>query len=284
MNIQSSKDIWQQALSKHPNPYAVVLALSGGDDSRATYFAAKAIGIPITHILHIDTGTGIPQTTEWVRWFSTEYVKLPYIEGSAGDRYKKRVLTKGFPGRGRKAHEIMFHLLKGNILTRELSAHIRQRRRNRIIFLLNGARLSESANRAKNFASTPVRPDAAGSSNVWVNLLQHWTKDDCHSICLDNKAPRNPVAKQLCRSGECMCGTMQSHQSRVEAATVYPEWGKKLDLLESEVTKKFPWGWGDDIPKSWANEKAGQLRLFSHDSMQPMCSSCLASDSPEVTL
>ena len=271
--LDSSRAVWNEAVSRY-QPYAIVLALSGGNDSRATYYAAKALNIPITHILHIDTGTGIPQTTEWVRWFATEYADLPYLEGSAGDTFRKRVLNHGFIGKGRQAHAIAFHLLKRDVLTSELSRGIRQGKRNRSIFLLNGARLAESDNRAKNFADTPIRPDKKGSSNIWVNLLQYWSKQHCQDICADNKAPQNPVSKELCRSGECMCGTMQSQQERAEAAAIFPEWGRKLDALEAEVKEAgFPWGWGDPVPKGWAAEKAGQLRLFDQD-FQPMCSSC----------
>jgi 3'-phosphoadenosine 5'-phosphosulfate sulfotransferase (PAPS reductase)/FAD synthetase len=227
--------------------------------------------------MHVHTGTGIQQTTDWVRWFATEYAQLPYLEGTAGDAYRNRVLSHGFPGMGRQAHSIMFHLLKHRVLTRVL-AGIRQRKRGRKILILNGARLSESDNRAKNFADTPIRPDRPGSSNVWVNLLQHWSKADCQDICLDNKAPQNPVAKEICRSGECMCGTMQSQQAREEAAALYPEWGAQLDALEKEVKAVgFPWGWGEQIPQDWAREKAGQMRLFDQD-FQPMCTSCTRVD------
>ncbi|MEM6839569.1 MAG: phosphoadenosine phosphosulfate reductase family protein [Cyanobacteria bacterium P01_C01_bin.120] len=273
--LESSKEIWKSALSQY-TPYAVVLALSGGDDSRATYYAAKALDIPVTHVVHIHTGTGIQQTTDWVRWFANEYAQLPYLEGSAGDRFEKRVLKHGFIGRGRSAHAIAFHLLKRDVLTSVLSK-IRQRKRGRKILILNGARLAESDNRAKNFANTPIRPDKKGSSNIWVNLLQHWTKADCQNICSDNKAPQNPVARELCRSGECMCGTMQSLQAREEAAALYPEWGDWLTDLERRVIKAgFPWRWADPVPKCWAAEKAGQMRLFDSETFQPMCTSCNA--------
>ena len=45
----------------------------------------------------------------------------------------------------------------------------------------------------------------------------------------------NPVAIELCRSGECMCGTMQTQAERREASAIYPEWGSWLSELEREV-------------------------------------------------
>lgn len=269
--IESSKQIWSQALEQY-QPYAVLLALSGGNDSRAAYYSAKALGIKLDGILHCRTGTGIEQTTDWVKWFAQDYARLPLILGDAGNTYERRVLSHGFPGLGRQAHSIMFHLLKRDAYTAAISREVRQRRRNRTVFLINGARLAESDNRAKNFANCPVRPDKVGSSNVWVNLLQHWSKDDCQAICDENRAPQNPVAQQLCRSGECMCGSMQPQSARIEASAIYPEWGQWLDDLERRVTERFPWRWGQQAPQQWAAEKAGQMRLFDY---QPMCSDCV---------
>lgn len=280
--LDSTRRIWEDAQRQYPNPFAIVLALSGGNDSRATYYAAKALGINITHILHIRTGTGIQQTTDWVRWFANDYAKLPYLEGDAKDRFERRVLGHGFIGRGLDAHAIAFHLLKRDVLTATL-ATIRQRKRNRPILILNGARQSESLNRGKNLTQA-IRPDTPGSSNVWVNLLQHWDKPHCTSICEAHNAPQNPVARELCRSGECMCGTTQEPAARAEASVLYPEWGAWLDDLEQRVMARFPWGWGQPIPKSWSAEKAGQLRLFGATDFQPMCTSCTAQEATHDAL
>lgn len=271
--IGSSRAIWEQALKTHGEPYAKVLALSGGNDSRAAYYAAKELGIEIDYILHVRTGTGIQETTDWVRWFATEHAEIPYIEADAGDTYERWVLEHGFFGLGREAHAMTFHLLKRDQYVSALSREIRQRKRNRKIFLINGARIAESENRRKNL-NQPVRPDKRGSNNIWVNLCHYWEKQHCVDVCEDNHAPQNPVARELCRSGECLCGSYQPKEDRIEAATLYPEWGAWLDDLERRVQEKFPWGWGDRIPKSWSAEKAGQLSLFTADH-QPMCSTCL---------
>lgn len=268
--LLQSQEIAQEAISAY-NPYAVVLAMSGGDDSMATYYVAKTLGIKIDFILHVNTRTGIQQTTEFVRQFA-QSEGIPYIEGDAGTAYRDYVLRKGFFGRGKKAHEFSYHVLKKDPLRRAISANIRQKTRGRNVLLLNGVRIEESDNRAKSFTNKVIRPDNP-KSNIWVNLIHYWSKVQRDDFLAECKAVRNPVTKELCRSGECMCGTMQSQQAREEAAFFFPEWGKELDELEKEVSKKFPWKWGEEIPKDWQLEKQGQLRLFDRD-FQPVCTGC----------
>jgi len=182
------------------------------------------------------------------------------------------VLRKGFFGRGRTAHSYAYHLLKADQFRRAISYNIRKRRRNRPVLLLNGVRNDESDNRKYNMTKT-INIDPSAKNNIWVNIIHHWTKPQCLDFLEDCSIKRNPVTETLCRSGECMCGTMQSDEDRKEASFFYPEWGKWLDDLESEVIKKFPWRWGEDAPEWWKQEKQGQLPMFPN--FQPMCQSCL---------
>lgn len=245
-------------------PYAIVVAISGGDDSLTTYYLAKALGVKIDAILHINTRTGIPQTTQFVRELA-EKDGIKYLEGDAGTTYENHVLNHGFFGRGFIAHTYTYRLLKSQYLRKELSK-IRQHKRNRNILILSGARITESLNRAKNLDNS-YRKDGA---NIWVNLIHWWTKSDCMDFLADNKICRNPVSIELCRSGECMCGTMQSQQARLEASILFPEWGQWLDDLERRVMLKFPWAWGENMPKKIVLTNQGNQSKF-----QPMCSSCL---------
>jgi tRNA(Ile)-lysidine synthase TilS/MesJ len=66
--IESSKEIIERAISEI-NPYAIVSMVSGGKDSLAAYLVAKELAVPVSHIMHGVTGTGIAQTTEFVRQF-----------------------------------------------------------------------------------------------------------------------------------------------------------------------------------------------------------------------
>lgn len=283
--LENSREIWEQAIAQHP-PYAVVLCLSGGNDSAATLAAAMMLGIRIDYVLHVNTRTGIPQTTEWVRWLVTEHLKLPYIEADAGSSYEDYVRRKGFFGVGtggtNSAHTFAYHLLKKEHLEKSLSRHIRQGKRGRNILLLNGARIAESQNRADNFSGQPIRAGrikkdgTPANRNFWVNLLHYWSKEDCTAARNECGLPCNPVARELCRSGECMCGTTQGKQARAEASALFPKWGEWLDSLEADVMQRFPWGWGESVPQGWIPPKIGSQLSFD---FQPMCSSCRGSAS-----
>ena len=273
--LESSQEIYCRAASEYP-PYAVVLALSGGSDSLTTYYVAKKLGIKIDFILHVNTRTGIKETTEFVRSFA-ESTGIPYIEADAKDTYENYVMRKGFYGRGEEAHAFAYHTLKRQHIATALSKNIRHGCKGRNILLLNGARVVESENRAKNFANKEIRRSQKNSPNIWVNLIYHWSKTQCADLLSGCNAPCNPMSSELCRSGECQCGAMQSQQLRQEASILFPEWGKWLDDLERKVMQIFPWGWGQPIPKGWQFKRQGQLRLFARDDFQPMCSSCVKS-------
>lgn len=267
--IKGSKEIYDQAMVEF-KPYAVCLALSGGDDSLAAYEVTKALDISIDFIIHINTRTGIAETTEYVR-NCAGCSGCKYLEGDAKDKYEKYVLRKGFFGRGKKSHTYAYHLLKQDQIRSVISKHIRQRKHNRSVLLLNGARKQESTNRKHNLTNI-FNADKSSKNNIWVNLIHEWSKAECMQFLVDQKAKRNPVSEILHRSGECMCGTMQSQEARKEATFWFPEWGQWLDGLEKRVLEKgFYWRWGENIPKSFAEKKKGQLDMFDY---LPMCQDC----------
>ena len=107
----------------------------------------------------------------------------------------------------------------------------------------------------------------AGSIDVDLWVKSPGDEAVGYSRKYSRSTPINPVAVQLCRSGECMCGTMQSKQERAEAATLYPEWGNWLTCLEREAMELHGYGWGDQFPKA---RDVGQGDLF-----QPMCKDCM---------
>ncbi len=258
--IQSSADIISNAVDLIKPDY-IVSMVSGGKDSAASHEIAKCLGLKIDLIIHGYTRTGIPQTTQFVKdHYGNQGPDLAIAD--AGSAYEDYVLRKGFFGKGISAHGFSYRILKAGPFRKVISAKIRQRKRNVKIMLLNGARKDESANRQAHLQV--MRADPAAPGNVWVNIIHDWSQEDRDKFLEKQNVCINPVATQLCRSGECMCGTMQTQGERLEAASIYPEWGTWLDDLESEVISRHGFGWGVNFKR-----KNKPIQTF-----QPMCTDC----------
>ena len=239
--------------------------LSGGDDSLTSLHVALTLDIKIDFVIHGNTRTGIQETTNFVRT-AVEHLGLHYLEADAGDSYLRYLNRKGFFGVGLGSHAVAYHLLKQDHFERVVSQHIRQRRRGVRIMFLTGMRRDESANRQKRMITactvTKRRPN-----DMWTALILNWSKPECLEFLNGNSICRNPVSVNLCRSGECMCGTMQSKGDRAEASYYYPEWGKQLDELEKKIKAIHGFGWGVKMPS-----KANPAKT---DLFQPMCVGCI---------
>lgn len=261
--ILHSKEIIEKAIADF-KPNAIVMMFSGGDDSLTCYHVARDLNIKFDFTIHGNTRTGIPDTTEFAIK-ETEKLGDKLLMADAGSSYENYVMRKGFFGKGLGAHAFTYHILKQDHFERVVSHNIRQRRRGVKILFINGARRQESANRLITMAS-PYKVTQRRPNDMWVNLINEFTKEDCKDYLEGNCIERNPVSVNLCRSGECMCGTMQSTGDRVEAGYFYPKWKAWLDELEKKVIDKHGWGWNDNKPKP------GSLKQL--DMFQPMCTGC----------
>lgn len=262
MKIAESAAIVREAIERF-SPTHIVSMVSGGKDSAASDAVAREIGVKIDLVIHGNTRCGIPQTSEFVR---EHYGKMgEFCEADAGTAYEDYVLRKGFFGKGIGAHGFSYRVLKATPFRKAVSKHIRRGRRDVRVLLLNGARKDESENRKKHLQT--YRRDPAQKGNIWCNIIHDWTQEDRDRYLKSRAVPINPVAVQLCRSGECMCGTMQTMGERLEAAVLYPEWGRWLDDLEAEARRLHGFGWGETFPKP---RDTRQCELF-----QPMCKDCV---------
>lgn len=261
-----------ERMVKEYRPTHVIGTVSGGRDSAAEVEFARELGIKIDLLLHCRTGTGIQQTTDHVVDY---YGNLgpDFVMADAGTAYEEYVMRKGFFGVGRSAHNYSYRVLKATPMRKAISREIRQGKRDIRILLLNGARALESDNRQKNLPE--ARRDPASPGNIWCNIIHDWTTEDRDRYLRLRETPINPVAVQLCRSGECMCGTMQNRQMRSEAAVIYPEWGAQLDDLERRARAKHGWGWGESMPKPSDNR---QFEMF-----QPLCIGCARDNQRDAT-
>lgn len=264
-----SRSILLEAMERF-SPTHIVSMVSGGYDSAASDQVARELGVNINFVMHGNTRCGIPETTEFVR--ATYGALGDYVEADAGTAYEDYVLRKGFFGKGVAAHGFSYRVLKATPFRKAISRHIRQGRRDVRVLLINGARKDESENRQKRLEV--FRQDPASPGNIWVNLIHNWSAQERIDYLRSRCTPINPVATELCRSGECMCGTMQTEQERSEAAFIYPEWGKWLSSLEAEARARHGFGWGEPFPKP---RDARQADLF-----QPMCKDCVREPPPAL--
>ncbi|WP_454686876.1 phosphoadenosine phosphosulfate reductase domain-containing protein [Agrobacterium leguminum] len=261
MKIASSSEIVKKAIEEF-SPTHIVSMVSGGKDSAASDQVARELGLKIDFVIHGNTRCGIPETTDFVR--DVYGRKGEYVEADAGTAYEDYVLRKGFFGVGRNAHGFAYRVLKATPFRKAVSREIRQGKRGVRVLLLNGVRRDESENRMKN--AKVFRADPASPGNIWVNIIHDWSQEDRDAYLESRQTPINPVATQLCRSGECMCGTMQTNQERQEAAAIYPKWHEWLTDLEKEALKLHGFGWGVTAPK--------EAKAIDNQ-FAPMCTDCV---------
>ncbi len=259
--VEGSAAILRSAIAQFA-PTHIISMVSGGKDSAASDQVARELGVEITFAMHGNTRCGIPDTTAFVR--STYGALGSYVEADAGTAFEDYVLRKGFFGRGVSAHGFSYRLLKATPFRKAVSREIRQGRRDVRVLFLNGARKDESENRRSNLE--PFRRDPGSPNNIWVNLIHDWDQSTRDAYLESRGTPINPVATQLCRSGECMCGTMQTEQDRIEAAVLYPAWGNWIKQLDGEARRLHGFGWGEPFPKPVDPRQA--------DLFQPMCMGC----------
>lgn len=261
MKIASSAKILREAIDAF-NPTHIVSMVSGGKDSAASDQVARELGVKIDLVMHGNTRCGIPETSKFVR--ETYGALGEFVEADAGAAYENYLFRKGFFGKGISSHAVAYHLLKADPFRAATSKHLRKGKRNVRVMFLTGARKEESENRRKNLKAITIEPSRP--NNAWVPITFDWSQEDRDQYLASRGTPINPVAVQLCRSGECMCGTMQSKQERAEASALYPEWGNWIDKLEAEVRDIHGFGWGEKFPN--IDKRQGDL-------FQPMCSDCV---------
>lgn len=260
-----SEQILLEAIQKY-KPTHIVSMVSGGNDSATSHHVleelAQKLKLNIDFIIHCRTGSGIEDTTDFVKRYYGQK-DTPLIIADAGTAYQDYVLRKGFFGKGIAAHGFAYRILKATPIRKAISKYIRKRRRNIRVLLINGARKDESENRKKHLKV--FREDPAQKNNIWISIIYDWTLDNCKNYLENRQIEINPVSKNLCRSGECMCGTMQSDAERLEASIMYPKWGKWLDDLEKKAVAKFGFGWGENMKRVDKNQG---------DLFMPMCTDC----------
>jgi 3'-phosphoadenosine 5'-phosphosulfate sulfotransferase (PAPS reductase)/FAD synthetase len=263
-----AEEIVAKAKEEH-KPSRTIVLFSGGNDSLVLL---DAMAKHADEVAHINTGIGIPDTTDFARKVGASY-GLPYSEWSPPKGYEELVLTEkvldGVPGPG--IHHIIFQRLKERCV-REMLRTYQQKRGERFL-LLTGVRKAESKRRMGY-----DEPVDRNGREVWVNPLFWWGNDEMHRYREERELLINPVSANLHMSGECLCGAMADQGAdREERAMIrffYPAFDARLSSIEAECHKarKTYCEWGVKRPNAGKDEaermcQSCAYRLFDPDEL-----------------
>lgn len=255
-------------------PSKVFALFSGGDDSLTATKIASAHP-RFTGVIHLDTGTGVPQTQEFViETCRREGWPLKIYRAPEGE-YERLVLNghttrngvthRGFP-HGPKSHLTFYNYLKKKQIYQAIREH-KAHRHDRIGFVA-GIRIPESTRRAKSKMARwhYQEPDHA---HVWLHPILDWTKPDCLEFLDLTHTPRNPVSVNCHRSGECLCGALANRAELDEIAFFYPEVGARYHALMEKAK-----GLGIEA-NEWAGGYTKTRRTTARSTVTlPLCTSC----------
>ncbi|MER5916507.1 phosphoadenosine phosphosulfate reductase family protein [Streptomyces sp. NPDC001982] len=280
--IAHSFAIYDRVLAAFP-VVATVGLFSGGNDSVVVNHLFRH---RVDAIAHINTGTGIPETTQHVRdvvaaWglrlhelhprHSYRDLVLGNVLATRGKNIGRPV-WKGFPGPA--GHSVMYRRLKDEPLQRLRGQIIGKRGRSRNVVYLGGMRWAETDRRFRNAEEV----DREGAL-IWVSPIVHWTdahmreyraRHRCtlphqhaeHLLCTPNALPLNEVTVHLHMSGECLCGAFAKPGELDEIEYFYPHAAKPHRELEREVEAAgltaCKWGQRPPGPRS-RRRPAGRL-------------------------
>lgn len=232
-------------------PIAVLGLFSGGHDSFCATYAAS-MHPAFSGAVHINTGTGIEATREYVietaqrrGWDLLEYKaeENTYVDGRPNPQlYDALVRRDGFPGPA--GHQMMYNHLKERQLERlerDFGATGRKRHPRRVLYV-TGCRSQESDRRMGN--TEEVQLDGR---RVWVAAIHDWSKLDTSHGLVFAEQPRNLVVDLIHRSGECNCGAYAhpGELAELKAWDVTRPMYERLTRLEREVVPIFGRGWGE---------------------------------------
>ena len=260
-------DALDDAIEQYKPAWVFALVSGGHDSASMLHYVRDRISAAV----HIDTGTGIPETRAYVdRLCVSMGIKLlVYEAANATDGkgnpepqvYADIVRQHGFPGPAQ--HRIMYSKLKERPLRMLLREHAG------VKLLVTGVRSSESARRMGFVA--PIKVETG--NKIWVAPCHDWDVDRQNEYMAVNSIPRNPVKDTLGMSGECLCGAYAKPGELDRLRAYCPEIAARIEALEQEVIvrdRKFTWGWGEKPPR-FASKNQMTLDM---DFIPVMCIGC----------
>lgn len=146
------------------------------------------------------------------------------------------------------------------------------------IFLASGIRAGESQNRMPLADSGPINKR---KTQVWVNPILYWSREDLEQYRHDHDLPRNPIAEKNCDAKDCLCSCYANPGELDELRAFYEDDIQWLLELREEVMRIYPWDWDDNKPPDWWLEaQKDQGFLFEPDAdvddwvMDQVCGGC----------
>lgn len=243
--ILQAKQIMDCAVQQY-KPVATITLFSGGNDSTVTLHFSRPW---ITHAAHINTGIGIPSTTEYVRQVCKDW-NVPLIELVTPPEVYRNVLfakradgqVEGFPGP--MGHRVCYWHLKQQRLRELRRVFVHNSRKDRVLYV-TGIRASESLRRMARGISVPIRKDG---STVWVNPILHFDSYLVGKYRQIFNLPQCEAAGLLHRSGECLCGAFAKPEELKEIELWFPKTGAYIRNMERELrevgARHCEWGGG----------------------------------------
>jgi 3'-phosphoadenosine 5'-phosphosulfate sulfotransferase (PAPS reductase)/FAD synthetase len=285
--IARSYEILDEALATYPTVGTYWLSSGGGDSGNLGHLMRGRYDA----VLHVNTGTGIPETTQYVRdvaaaWGDTLHelhprnsyrdLVLGNVLSSRGPNAGIRAVWQGFPGP--VGHRVMYRHLKDEPLMTFRRSVVGDEGRTKKIIYLGGMRWAETERRFRN--AEAIDQDGA---IVWVSPIVHWTdahmseyrarhrcqlehEHAAHRLCHEGALPLNEVTAHIHMSGECLCGAYAKPGELEEIGFFYPETAAKLRALEEEARAA-------DIPACrWGQKPPGDTNAAAPAGR--LCSSC----------
>lgn len=253
----------ERATERRESPHYAMF--SGGHDSLVSTHYCMEQG-DAEAVLHLDTGTGIPENEQYVRDVCDRYDWPLRIE-TAKKSLKEFGKEWGLPLSS--SHGWAYRYFKAHSIQRVASDHDEKPH------LYTGVRKDESERRMRT-VKADTQEDATGRW-YWHAPIAEWSKQDCLDYIDEHGLPKNPVVENVHRSGECYCGAFANRDEElVELQAHYPDHYEWLMEVEQEVqdeigTDKEYCFWG----ASGMPPKEVRALIAEHDDAQMvLCQDC----------
>jgi 3'-phosphoadenosine 5'-phosphosulfate sulfotransferase (PAPS reductase)/FAD synthetase len=257
-------EIVAEAIARY-KPVAIYVGFSGGNDSRAVAHWMMN-NVPGCRPFHINTGIGIERTRQYVRdtcaLYGWNLREIRALE-DCGESYDALCIAHGFPGPD--GHQMMYSRLKERGV-RQLVREAKDGRKHRdTVLIASGIRHDESLIRM-GYAGREINKV---DSQVWINPLYWWPKEQRDAYNAASGMPENPVTKLLGMSGECGCGAFAQPGELARWAAIDPEFGERVERLQKIVLQRgFTWSWEGRPPRGGCKKEQGQIF------QRPLCVGC----------